>query len=315
MKRENINYLFVGGVVLSTFILLLYALFRLTGGVGEHDPYYVIYPNVGGLKEGTPVTYEGFKVGSVTTIEPGRFADGMRYKVNLLIRDGWSIPSDSSARIYSEGLLSETVINIEEGNSPEFLHIGSELQGIQNENLFSTVNTVANDVSILLKDTVRPLLHNLNTSISTLGNHVDERLPVILIGIQQLVQTLQSSANRLPHLLGEENAQKIDIIMSNTEELSSNLLVLSKGLLKTKANADALLAETNGTINENRQDIHKAIHALKISLEDISLHTDDILQNLDGTTHNLNEFSRKIRQNPGLLLSGKPPVEVGVVNE
>ncbi len=197
----------------------------------------------------------------------------------------------------------------------EFLPLGSELKGIQNDNLFTTVNTVANDVSILLRDTVRPLLDNLNTSISTLGNHVDERLPVILGGIQELIVTLQSSANRLPELLGEENAHKIDVIMSNTEKLSSNLLMLSTGLLKTQANADTLVTATSGMIKDNRQDISIAIDALRQSLEDLSRHTDDILQNLDGTTHNLNEFSRKIRQNPGLLLSNKPPVEVGVASE
>jgi len=315
MKRDNVNYLVVGSVVLVTITSLLYALFRLTGGVDENDPYYVIYPNVGGLKAGTPVTYEGFKVGAVTEILPSREAGGMRYRVNLLIRDGWSVPADSTARIYSEGLLSETVINIDEGDSAEFLKLGSRLQGVQNENLFSTVNTVANDVSILLRDTVRPLLDNLNTSISTLGDHVDARLPLIMIGIQELVETLQSSANKLPELLGDGNAHKIDTILTNTEQLSANLLVLSKGLLKTQKNADTLITETNGIIKDNHQDINSAISALRQSFEDLSLHTDDILQNLDGTTHNLNEFSRKIRHNPGLLLSSKPPVEVGVVNE
>ncbi len=31
-----------------------------------------------------------------------------------------------------------------------------------------------------------------------------------------------------------------------------------------------------------------------------------IVHNLEGTTRNMNEFSRLIRQNPGLLLDGTP---------
>ena len=38
---------------------------------------------------------------------------------------------------------------------------------------------------------------------------------------------------------------------------------------------------------------------------------DTINQNLDGASRNLNEFSRRIRNNPGLLLGGSPREEVG----
>jgi phospholipid/cholesterol/gamma-HCH transport system substrate-binding protein len=34
-----------------------------------------------------------------------------------------------------------------------------------------------------------------------------------------------------------------------------------------------------------------------------------INQNLEGAARNMFEFSRQIRQNPGLLLGGKPPTD------
>jgi len=315
MKRENANYFFVGCFVLAAFSLLLYVMFRLTGGIGEHDPYHVYYPNVGGLKEGTPVTYEGFKIGSVSSIVPERSTRGTRYRVDLLLRDGWRIPVGSLARVYSEGLLAETVIDIDEGDSTAYLSLGAELAGVQNRDLFATVNSVAGDLSLLLNDTVKPLLDNLNGDISSLGTHIDQGLPEILRGIRQLVQTLQSSADQLPRLLGEQSEAKVDSILENTQRMTANLLSLSQALMKTQQKADLLLAQSNGTIQDNRKNIGLAVVALQQSLEDISAHTDGILQNLEGTTHNLNEFSRKIRQNPGLLLSNKPPVEEGVTSE
>lgn len=315
MKRENADYLAVGSVVLVVLGLAIYILYRLTGSVGENDPYYVLYSNVGGLNEGTPVTYEGFKVGSVSSIIPIREQTGTRYRVNLSVRDGWSIPMDSVARIYSEGLLAETVINIEEGKSLTMLTLGSELQGTQGVDLFTTVNSVAGEVSVLINETLRPLLENLNSRISDVGDQVDDTLPIILADLVRLLQTFQKSADRLPKLLGESTEQKVGAVLHNSEQLTANLLKLSQGLFTTRAKVDALLAETRGTLSENRQDIRVAVHVLRDSLENISVQTDGILQNLDGTTRNFNEFSRQIRQNPGLLLNGKPPVEVGVVSD
>ena len=60
MRRENINYLAVGSVVLLAGILLLYALYRLTGGVDENTVYFTVVGVVGDIRlldlaEGQPV--------------------------------------------------------------------------------------------------------------------------------------------------------------------------------------------------------------------------------------------------------------------
>ena len=52
--------------------------------------------------------------------------------------------------------------------------------------------------------------------------------------------------------------------------------------------------------------------ALRYTLEELSASAEGILQNLESTSRNMNEFSRQLRRNPGLLLSGKPAAEVGV---
>jgi len=311
MKRDNINYLVVGSLVLAAFLLLLYMLYRLTGGVDENDSYTVYYPNVGGLGEGTPVTYEGYKIGSVGGIWPERQAHGTRYRVVLNIRDGWRIPRDSVARIYSEGLLAQTVINIDEGDSSEFLTPGAELKGVLGSDLFAAVNDVASSVNQMLQRDVRPLIDNLNGRISHLGAQVDERLPQILDGLQGLVDTLQRAAGSLPRILNDSTEEKLTHIVANSEEISDNLLSLSQGLLETRQATDALINQSRGTLTENREDVRRAVSALRQSLEELSANTETILRNLEGTSQNMNEFSRQIRQNPALLLNGKPPREEG----
>ncbi len=329
MKRDNVNYLMVGSVVLVGFTLMLYALYRLTGGVGENDHYYTNYLNVGGLNEGTPVTYQGYKLGSVSKIEPYKQEGKTHYRVTIMIRDGWKIPTNSVARIYSEGLLAETVINIEEGDSNQYLATGSELQGLQEVDVFKAINSVASETSGLISGSVKPLLDNINSLVSAMGDQVDSNLPQIFDDLSRLVETLQTGADRIPRILNENVEMKVTRAVENGEEMSANLLELSQGLLQTRKSVDALLEqssgtiksvdslmeETQGSVSENRVDLRKSVLALKASLETVADYTETILHNLEASSRHMNEFSREIRDNPGLLLGSKPPREVGSSNE
>lgn len=322
MKRDNINYLLVGIVVLSAFTLMLYVLYRLTGGIGTNDHYYVHYANVGGLSEGTPVTYEGYKLGSVSAITPHKLDGKTRYRVDLMIRDDWKIPHDSIAQIYSEGLLAETVINIEEGKSHNYLQPGDELIGQQSADVFAVINEVGRDASELIEYTVRPLLDVLNTRVSSVVGQFDDALPLLLQDLRHLVNTIQRGADTVPRMLNDNTEQKVSRIFSNSEEISNNLVRLSQSLLQTSVAADQVLTrseefinQTSGVIMQNQEDFHKSVVALRQSLQGVANYTEGILHNLEGASRNMNEFSRQIRDNPGSLLGSKPPREVGVLDE
>lgn len=314
MRRDSINYLAVGSIVLLALGLFLYALFRLTGSVGENTPYVVHYANITGLSDGTPVTYEGYKIGSVGMIEPIREQGQTRYRLTLLLRDGWPIPTDSVARIRSEGLLADTVINISEGTSDTLLEPGGTLAGGLTVDMFSAMNSMANNVNELLETEFKKLLENLDGRVSAIGEQFDEKLPPLLDSVDRLLATLQAAADRLPHFFDEETEQRFDRIMNNGVELSDQLLAFTNGLGKTRAAADALVRESRATVNENRDDIRRATVALRDALEQLAADTDAILQNLDGASRNMNEFSRQIRQNPGLLLNSRPARETGIGN-
>lgn len=315
MRRDNINYLVVGGTVLAGFLLLLYVLFRLTGGVGERDVYHVYYERVGGIRMGTPVTYEGFRIGAVAAIHPERHPAGTRYRVDLRVREGWRIPVDSVARVHAEGLLAETAINIEEGVSEEFLALGDELRGRAGQDLFAALASVADEVSGLTRDGVRPLLENLDQRINSLGDQVGEQLPLILDGMQGLVASLQESAARINRILDSDRERQLVRVIDNTDQMSANMLLLSEGLLELQQEAGMLLDSGRGMVEDNREDLEQSIRSLRHTLEEVADYTGVILHNMEGTSRNLNEFSRQVRQNPGLLLGGKPPREQGVPHE
>ena len=62
----------------------------------------------------------------------------------------------------------------------------------------------------------------------------------------------------------------------------------------------------NTVVSDNKLDVDRSIVDLRHSMETVSRHIDAINQNLEGASRNMLEFSRQIRANPGLLLSGQP---------
>jgi phospholipid/cholesterol/gamma-HCH transport system substrate-binding protein len=68
-------------------------------------------------------------------------------------------------------------------------------------------------------------------------------------------------------------------------------------------------------VEDNREDLERSIRSLRHTLEEVAVQTEIILHDMEGTSRNMHEFSRQIRQNPGLLLGGKPPREQGVSHE
>lgn len=312
MKRDTVNYFSVGLFVLAGLAVLLYVMFRLLNGVGDTDQYYTYYGNVAGLTAGTPVTYEGYGFGHVAAITPQRTEQGTRYQVELQVSKGWKIPADSVARIYSEGLLADTVVNIDEGEATEFLAPGGEMKGEQGVDLFASLGAVAGDFGDLSENAIRPLLETLNRTVQQVGGELDSGLPVILEGMQQLVVKLDKSATHLSGMLNAETEAQVHRTLDNVEETATDVRALTAGLADVQQEAQSLIRKLDGLVTESRPDLQQAMADLRHLLEQVSRYSDGILQNLDSTSRNMSEFSRQIRENPGRLIGGSVPRDTGV---
>ncbi|MCF6256487.1 MAG: outer membrane lipid asymmetry maintenance protein MlaD [Gammaproteobacteria bacterium] len=85
------------------------------------------FENIGGLKVRSPVTMAGVVVGRVANI--GFDKDSYEAVVTLNIQNEYdNIPVDSSASIFTAGLLGEQYIGLEAGGAEEVLKAGSELE-------------------------------------------------------------------------------------------------------------------------------------------------------------------------------------------
>lgn len=94
--------------------------------VQDGYPVTARFDNVGGLKVRAPVTMGGVRIGKVAAIEYD-FAQYMAV-VRMSIRPEFDhIPADTSASIYTAGLLGEQYVGFEPGGEEEFLHANSEI--------------------------------------------------------------------------------------------------------------------------------------------------------------------------------------------
>jgi phospholipid/cholesterol/gamma-HCH transport system substrate-binding protein len=94
-----------------------------------NEPGYTIFgkfTNSGGLKVRSPVSIAGVRIGRVQSI----IFDHDTYEsiVTILIEPQYkTIPDDTSASIYTAGLLGEQYISLEAGGSDEYFKQGSEI--------------------------------------------------------------------------------------------------------------------------------------------------------------------------------------------
>lgn len=311
MKRETTNYFAVGLFVLAALGILFSALYHLISGSGNRDVYYTRYRNVAGLSPGTLVTYEGYSLGQVAAIEPERTATGIEYQVELRLLGNWQIPEDSVARIYSEGLLADTVVNISEGRASTFLKPGDHLKGEQGVDLFAAMGELVGDFGNLSEHAIRPLLERLNQSVQQVGGELQTRLPVILDNVQVLVGKLNTSASHLSGVLNAGTEAQAQRVLNNVESAAADLQALTGGLIEVKRDAQQLIARLDGLVVRSQPGLEEAVGDLQHILHQVSRYSDGILQNLDNSSRNMSEFSRQIRENPGRLISGTAPRDEG----
>lgn len=328
MRRDSVNYALVGAFVLAMLALAVAALYLVTGRTGPVDRYQVVYERLAGLGPGTPVRYEGYPVGRVEAIEPERAGGGMRYRVTLSVREGWPIPADSVAEISASGLLAQLTIDIREGQAERLLEPGGTLAGRAGGDLAAVLSGVATDMNALARDSLAPLLRTLNAQLAHLGDDLEAHGPAIVKNTRSLVDKLNGNATRLERALSDANLARLERMLADaaaaaeqaavaaengvaiSEEgrrVAARLAAFSRDLEATRSRADALLAALEGVVGENRADLAASVDDLRRVLHVAARHSERIAHHVEGTSRNMHELSRQLRQNPGLLLGTSPP--------
>ncbi|HZC15659.1 MAG TPA: outer membrane lipid asymmetry maintenance protein MlaD [Caulobacteraceae bacterium] len=130
MAREQWAETGVGAVVLAAAAgFLIYSLNTVGSGRGHGYEVSARFGQVGGLTPGAAVSVAGVKVGTVAGIalDPKSFEAVVRLDLDPKV----PLPSDSTAKITSDGLLGGAHIAIEPGGAANTLKSGAQIENTQ----------------------------------------------------------------------------------------------------------------------------------------------------------------------------------------
>jgi phospholipid/cholesterol/gamma-HCH transport system substrate-binding protein len=129
MGRRNIEIM-VGVFVAAGVAALVMLAMRVSNLslINTSSGYEVVafFDNIGGLKERAPITLSGVRVGRIATI--GYDTKRLQARVTLSIAHGYMIPSDTTASIFTSGLLGEQYVALEPGGEEQMLKPGDEIR-------------------------------------------------------------------------------------------------------------------------------------------------------------------------------------------
>jgi phospholipid/cholesterol/gamma-HCH transport system substrate-binding protein len=134
---------------------------------------------------------------------------------------------------------------------------------------------------------------------------ISEGVPRILRDVESITATIDDATARLDGILSSQNVDRIDRIVGNVDSTAAQFDALVAEVRETRRQLDAVMTRINRLMDEETGEISIALADLRHSLAAVARHADAIASNLEGTTRNLNEVSRQVRDNPGVLIRGR----------
>jgi phospholipid/cholesterol/gamma-HCH transport system substrate-binding protein len=127
---NNIVETLIGAVVLAAAVGFFYFTYSRVE-VGSIDGYELVakFESVDGLGVGSDVRLSGIKIGTVTdqSLDRESYLAIVRFSIDPNIQ----LPTDSSAKIASEGLLGGNYLSLSPGGMDEYLLDGDEVEFTQ----------------------------------------------------------------------------------------------------------------------------------------------------------------------------------------
>ncbi len=330
MKNQKLNYTVVGCFVIAMLVAAVATAVTLTGRTGARDRFVIVFDNVSDIRFGTLVRYEGYPVGQVEGIIPRDHAGRMKFALDVSVLEGWQIPSDSIAQIGSSTFLGAKVVEIRGGRSTAALAPGDEIASAPPADMFAAMSGVASEFGDVSRQNLRPLLQQLTNlatnanalleddlstfvgSLNSVASDAGGRLPRIAAELQAFTGKLNTSLDKIQSVLSDQNIRGINQVLANVEEASRQFVEISINAQGTLGQLDGLVSHLEKLVEANEGKVSSTLDDTRYTLRSIAQSIDAINHNLAGTTRNMNEFSRLIRQNPGLLLGGASPEDVSV---
>lgn len=125
--QDTLVGLFVASGIVGLFFLALQV--SNLRSFSTEDTYLISahFLNSGGLKVKSPVSVAGVRIGRVSAIhlDPESYESIVEMSIESKFH---TLPEDTSATIYTAGLLGEQYVNLDPGGSEDYLKNGSQIE-------------------------------------------------------------------------------------------------------------------------------------------------------------------------------------------
>ncbi|MDR2285672.1 MAG: MlaD family protein [Sphingobacterium sp.] len=296
----------VGALTAIAIALLFigYSFLRGNDVFSSDNMFYTDYDNVDGLATSKPVMVNGYQIGRVSKMS---LMDNGKIRTEFKIKSDYDIPSNTIARIVSESILGSKVIVFDIGNSSTMARNGDPLQSDVQANLMEKVEP--------LQKKIENLVVKLDSVLSAVNTALDDEFQrdfkKSLRSISVSLNNMENITSDVENLMGSERV-RLAKIMQNLESITSNFQNNNEKINSILTNLDNLsddLAKTEikATI-DNAHQAMKDVQAItgKINKGEGSigllLNDDQLYDNLNKASANLNELVHDLKTNPGKYL-------------
>jgi phospholipid/cholesterol/gamma-HCH transport system substrate-binding protein len=289
----------VGVITIAALVIAALSIFLVTGGTGFFWQRYTLkarFPNIAGLKPGSPVRLAGIEVGSVTDAEFAGNQVDVAFEVNRTYRD--RITSESVATLGSVSLLGESAVDITPANTgtpiPEFGYVPPGKTPAQ----LSDVTTQAAEGI----EELSGLIHDMRQGKGTVGKLMtDERLFTELhqfvASAGELTRSIRDGRGTLGKLVNDpKTANALEASLTNLERMTAQINS-GQGTIGKLLNDDTLATSLNGATS-NLQELTARLNRGEGTAG--KLMTDDALFNrLNSVTGRFDELVTKLNAGEG----------------
>lgn len=299
MKISNETKIGVLAVVAIAIMILGFNFLKGKNLFEKNDKIYAVFPKVTGLTTSNPVMINGLQVGMVYKIDniSKNITDGILVTINLA-RDV-NIPKNSVASI-SADLLGGATVNIDLGNSNDYVQNGDTLGSRMKAGLLDEVTASLNPALKNLDGT----LQSLDSLIQVVGTYFD---PATKNNFQKIFANLSAASASVNTLVSSHNSslnKTLDNVSRITGNLDSNKQTINATLGNLQATsqhlADLKLEETIKSLNTTMASLNGVIAKANSKDGSIGLLLNDkkLYNNLESTTRSLNTLLDDLRVHP-----------------
>lgn len=196
--------------------------------------YYAAYDQVNGVQSASPIMMKGVKIGTVTgiTFDPSR---SDLVVLRLTVKREYRIPTNSEAKIFSNGLMGAKAIEITYGSSHTYLEKGDTLRSSRDRDLMDMagseldffkqkISLITNDLSRTLTTLNTLMESNAQSITGALGhlNTITGDLAGVLAAEKGNIKTAIDDLAKFSSMLGS-NAGRVDSIIGGLNHMTTQL--------------------------------------------------------------------------------------------